>query len=54
MRKAVLLVTLLLASTFPAFVSADGDPVRQRSTMTDFSWSGNASSVQISGEWDDW
>ena len=54
MRKAVLLVALLIVSTIPAFVSADDDPVRQRSEVTDFSWTGTATTVQISGEWDDW
>ena len=54
MRKAILLVALLVVSTLPAYVSADDDPVRTRQTLTEFSWSGNASSVQISGEWDDW
>ena len=41
MRKAVLLVALLIASTLPAYVSADDDPIRQRQSSTDFSWSGN-------------
>ncbi len=54
MRKAILLVILLLAATLPMFASADDDPIRQRSTTTDFSWVGTATSVQISGEWDDW
>ena len=54
MRKAVLLVLLLIASTIPAFASADDEPVRQRSSMTEFTWTGNATSVQVSGEWDDW
>ena len=54
MRKAVLLVILLIASTIPAFASADDEPVRQRSSMTEFTWTGNATSVQVSGEWDDW
>ena len=54
MRKAVMLVLLLVASTIPAFVSADDEPVRQRSSMTEFTWTGNATSVQVSGEWDDW
>ena len=39
MRKAVLLVLLLIASTIPAFASADGEPVRQRSSMTEFTLS---------------
>ena len=54
MRKAVLLVFLLLTATLPMFASADSDPIRQRSTTTNFSWSGIATSVQVSGEWDDW
>ena len=54
MRKAILLVILLLAATLPMFATADSDPIRQRSTATDFSWSGTATSVQVSGEWDDW
>ena len=54
MRKAVLLVILLIASTIPAFVTADDEPVRQRSSMTEFTWYGNATNVQVSGEWDEW
>ena len=54
MRKAMLLVVLLLAASIPTLASADDNPVRQRSTLTEFSWTGTATSVQVSGEWDDW
>jgi glycosidase/plastocyanin len=32
----------------------DPEPVRIRSGLTTFSWLGDADSVQIGGEWDDW
>ena len=54
MRKAILLVALLIFSTLPSLATADEDPVRQRSSMTDFTWSGNANTVQVAGEWDNW
>ena len=50
----MLLVVLLLAASIPTLASADDNPVRQRSTLTEFSWTGTATSVQVSGEWDDW
>ncbi|MEE3083327.1 MAG: hypothetical protein VX320_04475, partial [Candidatus Thermoplasmatota archaeon] len=55
MRKALVLVFLLLAGTLPLFANAE-DPslVRQRSAETEFTWTGTANTVQVSGEWDNW
>ncbi|MDG1525435.1 MAG: alpha-amylase family glycosyl hydrolase, partial [Candidatus Thalassarchaeaceae archaeon] len=54
MRKAVMFVFMLILASLPTFVSADDSPVRQRASMTEFTWTGNATTVQVSGEWDDW
>ena len=55
MRKALVLVFLLLAATVPLFTSAENPSlVRQRSADTEFTWAGTATTVQVSGEWDDW
>ena len=53
MRKATLLVILLLIASFPSPATAD-EPIRQRTNMTEFTWMGSATTVQVSGEWDDW
>ena len=53
MRKATLLVILLLIASFPSPATAD-EPIRQRTNMTEFTWMGGATTVQVSGEWDDW
>ena len=54
MRKATLLVILLIIASLPSPATADENPVRQRSNMTEFTWVGSATTVQVSGEWDDW
>jgi glycosidase len=35
-------------------VEAPADTIRSRPTLTTFSWEGQATSVEVSGEWDDW
>ena len=35
-------------------VDAPVEPIRSRLVMTTFSWEGEATSVEVSGEWDDW
>ena len=35
-------------------VDAPVEPIRSRPVMTTFSWEGEATSVEVSGEWDDW
>ncbi len=54
MRKATLLVILLIIASLPSTTTADENPVRQRSNMTEFTWVGSATTVEVSGEWDDW
>ncbi len=56
MRKSVVLVLVLLATLIPLFSSSaeDPSPIRQRTADTEFTWSGTATTVQVSGEWDDW
>ncbi|MBN17830.1 MAG: hypothetical protein CMB37_06720, partial [Euryarchaeota archaeon] len=55
MRKAIAIVFILFTATLPLF-SVAGDPsvIRQRSSNTDFTWTGSANSVEVAGEWDDW
>ena len=40
--------------TATIIVEAPEEPIRVRPALTTFSWEGEATSVEVSGEWDDW